>query len=276
MQARSGLVAASLSDIYAAFNNIYVVAAAFCDVALLLLYILLNFSGSSLESVMSSLVLVGIELSLGAVLTLVIVERALKMDEQRTQFRFAFYARNSLCSYLAQLTVIAHMRIVDDDRRIPSLQFMDPHYSDDLCLKRLFLHSAEENTIDDMRSVTRDISNFDSIIYVGGNIEKPDPELFADLIERLDSYMQDSAYIRRDLPLLIDRAINASDADHINLLHRLYRTYADCEGLMKLTRKRFEDSGALIDVFLLSSAIITFFKCIEPIYVELDSLEFGT
>jgi hypothetical protein len=236
-----------------------VVAAPFLAIFIILLYFFVNSSGLPNESIISSLLLLGIELSGGAVITLIIVERALAAEERRARFRVSRHARDFLCSFLAYLVVMAYMRIIEGDiSKFPPL-----------CgsrLSKLYWFGGKIGAVDEMQSLVQDISDFNSVAFIGG-LKAPNEEKLTEFVTRLDTYIQDTAVVRRDLSMMINKLTEAFDDHNRELFDKLYRLHIEHES--EFVRPHTTASEAI----MLFCSIAMFFRHIEPIYSTLERMK---
>lgn len=247
----------------------FTVAAVAIDVAVILLYRLLYFGSQSQAEISSSLLLMGIELSFGSAITLIIVERVLAAEEKKKKSKLAFYAFGHLCSSLARLVGFSYMRIVKGDditKEIPSLFYsyeQDNSTSADQHLANLFFFGGRVGAIDDMHFIVHEIEEFSPVHFIG-DIQNPNIETLDELKKRLNNFKKDTEIIRRELSDSIYRALQVSDGEDVMLFYSL-------DGLREqLERCLSKSHDTAAKTVMITCEIAMMLRDVEPIYAAIE------
>jgi hypothetical protein len=176
---------------------------------LVFLYLFISLGG--FQDDLQGLSLVGIEICAGVAITLLIVERALDMEKSRVQVQFASLDRKFLCDSLAKLVVFAYIRLFKGDTG-------DIYKAFDKINDRrpweLYLSLCDLGS-DKMVPLIKDIAVFsaqDFILGIGKDATHPQSQTERSKViaNRFDAYVLDTIAISRNLPDVIDRAIQTS------------------------------------------------------------------
>jgi hypothetical protein len=233
----------SLWQISRQINRVRALAGVFFVLAILFLYLFKSFYG--FQDDLRGLWLVGIEISSGVVITLLIVEYAIDLEKKRVQSQFASLDRGYLCDSLTKLVVLAYIRLFkgDTDDIFSALA-----RSDDSRLSDLYIFGGKGG-YDEIISLIEEMAGFSAQDFVLGiGVDKVQSlslqERSAVIAGRFNAYGSDSFVIRRDLPALIDRAIQtSSNVDDVELLYRIKGLAADHDEAVAIPLKTELDAA---------------------------------